>query len=130
MSSILTDRGPGFRAIIEAIAAERAAQDAKWGPQDHDNGTGENFAALADRARREVDAAAAVGTTTFAGILLEEVFEALAETDEEALRTELIQAAAVIACWIEAIDRRNLVTRRAPGRRELLRHLWPPSWRR
>ncbi|TIH26025.1 NUDIX hydrolase, partial [Subtercola vilae] len=40
-------------------------------------------------------------------ILLEEVFEAFAESDTSKLRTELIQVAAVAQQWVEAIDRRT-----------------------
>jgi hypothetical protein len=39
-------------------------------------------------------------------IALEEVFEALVEDDPVKLRAELVQAAAVLVAWIEAIDRR------------------------
>lgn len=39
-------------------------------------------------------------------ILDEEVAEALAETDPERLRAELVQVAAVAVQWIEALDRR------------------------
>ncbi len=40
-------------------------------------------------------------------ILLEEVFEALAEEEPKELRKELVQVAAVAAQWVEAIDRRG-----------------------
>jgi len=36
---------------------------------------------------------------------MEEVFEALAETDPEKLELELIQAAAVIVAWVEKLRR-------------------------
>lgn len=46
------------------------------------------------------------GTVTWWHILREEVLEAAAESDPEALRAELIQVAAVAMKWAEAIDRR------------------------
>ena len=53
------------------------------------------------------DEAAKSGTLTWRHILLEEVFEALAESDPAKLRTESIQSAAVIAAWVEDIDSRG-----------------------
>lgn len=47
------------------------------------------------------------GTIAWDGILLEEVYEALAEGDTDRLREELIQAAAVIVAWVEDIDSRG-----------------------
>jgi hypothetical protein len=47
------------------------------------------------------------GITAWDGVLLEEVFEALAETDPAKLRTELVQVAAVIVNWLEDIDSRT-----------------------
>ena len=113
--------------VLGDIASERARQDEKWGEQNHPNGTGpqstplrgihydgpvlpENgstkFAfGLALLAKSSTDAKAEAGTVTFADILLEEVFEAMAESDPTQLRTELVQIAAVAAQWVEAIDR-------------------------
>jgi hypothetical protein len=48
------------------------------------------------------------GTVTWWQILREEVFEASAEDDPAALRTELIQVAAVALKWIAALDVRML----------------------
>jgi hypothetical protein len=114
-------------SVVLEIIRERARQDAKWGEQNHPNGTGpqstplrgivflgpvlpENgttkFAfGLAQLAKSSTDSKAAAGTVTFADILLEEVFEAVAEQNPALLRAELIQVAAVAAQWVEAIDR-------------------------
>jgi len=43
--------------------------------------------------------------TDFAGMLLEEVYEALAESDPQKMRVELVQVAAVVFKMIEKIDR-------------------------
>lgn len=112
--------------VLQDIGDERARQDAKWGEQNHPDGTGDQehplvelayyrsselferitAGSLAYRAKDATDRAARKGRVTWTAILLEEVFEALAEDDPSALRTELIQVAAVAASWAEAIDRR------------------------
>ncbi|MDN3356055.1 hypothetical protein [Actinomadura sp. DC4] len=87
---------------------ERARQDAKWGEQNHDDGTGDQrWRDAANRVQLDVDEAARLGGTTWRGILHEEVFEAFAAMDPAKLRTELIQVAAVAQVWAEAIDRRG-----------------------
>lgn len=111
--------------VLEEVSQERGRQDAKWGEQNHPNGTGDQVAllhgwtlpkqlglvpvtmgAFAYTARSVTDAAAEAGTVTFADILLEEVAEAFAEEDPAKLREELIQVAAVAVAWIETIDRK------------------------
>ena len=110
------------RPVLAEVDAERRAQDAKWGEQNHPDGTGDQallpylptsepsgratYGTLAYRARQECDARHRAGTGTFADILLEEVGEALAEDDPARLRAELVQVAAVAVAWAEAIDRR------------------------
>lgn len=106
---------------ISATIAERARQDAKWGEQNHPDGTGPLVQPLvcpdpvyvADTARTlaemftyRTETHAAEGTATWLDILLEEVFETVAEEDPVKLRAELIQVAAVAIQWAEAIDRR------------------------
>jgi hypothetical protein len=61
---------------------------------------------VAEHAKAMTDAAAEAGVVTWRDILHEEVCEAFAETDPEALRAELVQVAAVAVKWVEAIDRR------------------------
>ncbi|WP_157251299.1 hypothetical protein [Nonomuraea typhae] len=100
---------PGSLArVLADIADERRAQDARWGIQDIPDGTSPSRTAAADAAKRETSAAFGEGTLTWRHILLEEVLESLAETDPEALRTELIQVAAVAVKWAQALDRRSL----------------------
>lgn len=91
--------------VLADVVAERSRQDARWGRQDHPNGTGPVLARLAARARNECEKAFAGGRGTWADIFLEEVFEALAESDPVKLREELVQAIAVGEAWIECIDR-------------------------
>lgn len=111
--------------VLSDIAAERARQDAKWGEQNHPDGTGPgtateafgitmpytrfdfwSFPELCEHFREFCQANFAQQRGTWADVLLEEVFEALAEDDPALLRAELVQVAAVAAAWVEAIDRR------------------------
>ncbi|MFD5384323.1 hypothetical protein ACFWMG_05000 [Streptomyces sp. NPDC127074] len=99
----------GLKQFAEAIDVERQRQLAKWGDQRHPDGTGaEYYVAMADEARDICQHAAKYREkgSPWALILLEEVYEALAEKDPHALRTELVQCAAVIQAWVSDIDRR------------------------
>lgn len=87
------------------VAVERVAQDRKWGEQNHPNGTGSQYEHLATEAKRLTDEHAELGSITYADILREEFWEAMAESDPEKLRAELIQVAAVAVAWVEKIDR-------------------------
>ncbi len=100
--------------VLEEVYLERERQDAKWGEQNHPNGTGEG--ALRDLTDAGCSAGAAQGNCermfaekrgTFADIFWEEVAEAMEEEDPKKLRKELIQVAAVAVSWIQAIDRKR-----------------------
>lgn len=96
------------RAVLTEVQQERAAQDARWGEQNHPDGTGAMHTTwVANATRRRADEAAKGGTLTWRHILEEEVCEAFAETDPDALCAELTQVAAVAVCWIESIRRRQ-----------------------
>lgn len=93
--------------VLTNVHAERRRQDAKWGEQHHPDGTStEYYKPLADQARKDCDDLAGLDGVTWADILKEEFFEALAEEDPVKLRTELIQVAAVAVRWAEDIDSR------------------------
>lgn len=104
-------------AVPAEVAAERKRQNAKWGEQNHPNGTGPDklpmpygsgswsASVAADRLTLLTNCAAQIGHVTWLHILREEVFEAFAEEDPAKLRAELIQVAAVATQWVEAIDR-------------------------
>lgn len=95
-------------AILETVIEERDRAMAKWGVQNHPDGTGGNAARLlADAAREDTDEAAKNGTLTWKKILLEEVREAFAETDLVALDNELMQVMQVCCVWREDIARRQ-----------------------
>lgn len=97
------------------IREERRRQDAKWGEQNHPDGTGATCEPVplwggidfADWAKTRTDELARAGLVTWRDILMEEVAEAFAEDDIDLLRRELVQVAAVAAQWVEAIDRRR-----------------------
>lgn len=94
-------------AVLGAIVAERIRQDARWGEQNHRDGTGnKSQQEHAEQARKWCQAAFGSGYGTWSDVLAEEVAEVNAERDPAKLRAELIQVAAVAAAWIEAIDRR------------------------
>lgn len=97
------------QGVLGEIAAEQTAQFAKFGEQNHPDGTGYWPRAMeAEQARDDCQTAAKHGYLDWRLILREEVAEAFAEKDPVALRAELVQVAAVAATWIEALDRRAL----------------------
>lgn len=107
--------------VLDEVQWERDTQDLKWGEQNHANGTGPGVLLLgevvmwrqyvltmnklATAQQAATDRNTDDGTLTYADILLEEVFEAVAEDDPEKLREELVQVAAVAVAWVEKIDR-------------------------
>lgn len=94
-------------AVLEDIEVERFRQHDRFGEQNHPDGTGTDFdTQMRDLAQDACDAATDIGAVMWRDILLEEVFEALAESGPEKLRAELVQVAAVSVAWVEAIDRR------------------------
>lgn len=93
--------------VLSEVYDERERQDAKWGQQNHPNGTRASNVIAANQAKALTDAHAKAGTLTWRDILDEEVQEAFAETDPALLRAELVQVAAVATAWVEAIDRRT-----------------------
>ncbi|MCG8926677.1 hypothetical protein [Lentzea sp. CC55] len=92
---------------LSLVRAERNAQDAQWGTQDHPDGTGPAFNSALGDARRNMAEAQRFGVLSWRDILLEEVFEALCEQDAERLGEELTQLAAVAVAWREALHRRG-----------------------
>jgi len=116
---------PDAATILWEIAEERSRQNAKWGEQNHPDGTGPDVhwlngprnqqwpapveasgQALAEYFRNRCKANSP-DDDNYLDILMEEVAEAFAENDPARLRTELIQVAAVATQWVETIDRRT-----------------------
>jgi hypothetical protein len=104
---------PGIRAFAEEIDAERQRQLAKFGEQHHPDMVGDADVQC-DRRQRFAERAAyyrevndSDNTIDWTGILLEEVYEAVAESDPAKIRAELVQVAAVCAAWVADIDSRE-----------------------
>lgn len=90
---------------LAEVVNEMGRQVELWGIQHHPLGTGGvGSKEAADFAKQTCDTAAANGHATWADILLEEVREALAETDPAKVRTELIQVMAVCGSMVRDID--------------------------
>jgi hypothetical protein len=93
------------QGIVDEVFAERERQVEQWGDGMPPLGTTEDYAPWRDAFRAYCQRRSAKGTVTMADVLLEEVFEALAETDPAKARDELVQAVAVGVKMIEGIDR-------------------------
>jgi hypothetical protein len=108
---------------LAAVAAERVRQHALWGQQSLPDGTGVSDAAanpwsaitslgpLEVRDRLHVEKAPLKdrrsGHSTWAGVLLEEVAEAMAEDDQARLARHLAEVAAVAVQWMEDVKLRS-----------------------
>lgn len=100
------DRWLSIQPILDEVFTEREAQIEQWKDNDLPLGFGSSaFRMAAEDYQRTCDLANKRGDITLRDILLEEVFEALAETDESAARDELIQVAAVAIKAVQQIDR-------------------------
>jgi hypothetical protein len=95
--------------VLAGVNAERKRQDERWGEQNHPyvaHHTGRDWLIDAAESWKRANAARVEhGALAWDGILLEEVFEALAEVDAERRIEELTQVAAVAVAMIEAIRR-------------------------
>jgi hypothetical protein len=99
-------------AVLEEVHAERRRQDSIWGEQNHPDACGHGDVELVahELEAREVNRKLkAEGKMSWAAILGEEAAEVFDEVnvDDESLRAELVQMAAVAVAWIECIDRRR-----------------------
>ncbi|MFD7964062.1 NUDIX hydrolase [Streptomyces zaomyceticus] len=98
---------PGLATLMIELDTERQAQLAKFGDQEHPDGTAlTEDRDRADRARHVCESMGRLGQLSWRDILHEEVQEAFAESDPAKLRAELLQVIAVGAAWIYDIDRR------------------------
>lgn len=97
--------------IFESVIDERDRAMAKWGVQNHPDGTGGGAAEiLRDQQRDLVDAQTKKGASNWRDILMEEVREAFAETEPVALAKELVQVMQVCTVWLEDLARRHQVS--------------------
>lgn len=88
--------------IFHAVCQEVERQERLWGIQTHADGTSKpEYKRLATTYRNRTEERFKNGNGTYADILLEEIFEALAEKPHsQELQDELIQSAAVIFSWL------------------------------
>lgn len=110
MFSLKAEDGTGIRRVnvLKGVNEELNRQNELWGEQNHSDGTGDEWWTISAGVQRDSnDENDEVGALTWRGILLEEVYEALAESNRQSLREELMQVAAVALQWAEAIDRGN-----------------------
>ena len=92
--------------VLSDVIAERKQQDQRYPNQQLPNGTNPSYyLQMADMQKDRVDLLARRRELTWADILTEEFYEALAEEDTARLRVELIQVAAVAVRWVEDLDR-------------------------
>lgn len=94
--------------VLAQYVLECDRQDAKFGDQSHlPDGTGLELGhakKLTDIYRKINDGPK--DGITWQSILLEEVYEAMAESDPVKLRAELVQVGAVVTAWVVAMDTR------------------------
>lgn len=111
-----------FKDVTHEIELERDRQDYKWGEQNHpsvdpvlanrkggcapDQMCEEYEIPSEARAKAMLRIAVGRGECTYTHIALEELCEAVSCKTDEERRGELVQLAAVIVAWIQAIDRR------------------------
>lgn len=116
------ERVKAFR-VLEEVFQERIKQHAKFGEQNCpslDQSVLKGYRATTEKmakaysipeeeeAQKMVKDGVKFNCLTYADILIEEVCEVVGcMHDEEKMREELIQVAAVAVQWIEAIDRRK-----------------------
>jgi hypothetical protein len=104
--------------IEQDVRAEYDRQVGLWGEQDLPDGTGpyerlpghpdSSMAHMARTVRAACQEAEAKGKKTWSLVLMEEVFEALAEGAAPKRRIELVQCMAVIKMWIRSKDHRSV----------------------
>lgn len=119
------DQVAAVELVLVEVEQERFRQHAKWGQQDHPSFDQELLSRpggctpvrmsehyeIPSEARGKFlcDEAARRGQLTYAAIAIEELSEVVGSCNapERATRSELVQTAAVLVAWIEAIDRRS-----------------------
>lgn len=109
----MTEKGDVVDGVYEIITNDLLAEVIKsvdkWGVQNHPDGTS-GFPHARHRAneyRALTQRHATAGHVTWWDVLLEEVYEAGAETEYAPLRAELLQVANVAALWVDCLDRRE-----------------------
>jgi len=91
---------------LDEVVGERARQCALWGEDRVLPGgnSSEEYGEAMKVFQEECDDSAVYGDVSWADVLLEEVYEALAEDDLAKLQVELVQVAAVALAWWEQLE--------------------------
>lgn len=94
-------------SVLADIAIERRRQDERWGVHNHPLGCGPDKVTpeMVVEIRAACEEAFKTGKGTWRHILMEEVMEAMGESNLSALRKELVQVSAVAVAMAECIDR-------------------------
>lgn len=96
-----------YARLLGEVLDEMILQNAKWGEQNHPDGTGskddKDLAVIAKAKCQGNDPS----SDNWRDILNEEVTEAFAESNPQRLREELLQIAAVAVQWVGTIDRKG-----------------------
>jgi hypothetical protein len=101
-----------FRSrALKGIMLEVERQNEKWGEQNHPMTKSKDmyvvYKRLANKTKADNFVSNQQGDIAWHTILLEEVYEAFAETDPEKQREEMVQVAAVAVQIIECLDRKR-----------------------
>ncbi|OKI45132.1 hypothetical protein [Micromonospora sp. CB01531] len=99
--------------VLREVRSERYAQDAQWGTQDHPMLPAQGMEWIyVDNYRHDAEQWKVTngyrnenGALAWDGILLEEVYEALSETDPAKREAELVQVAAVAVAAVQSSRR-------------------------
>lgn len=95
--------------IFDEIKQERDSQDKKWGEQNHPSKLvyPDNKLPTEKQIKDHNFYCVNQNTLSWGGIALEELIEANEAPNEELMRAELVQLAAVAVAWIECLDRKK-----------------------
>lgn len=119
---------PQMRKALKSVLEERVRQDTKWGFfRDFPNGVDRAGDDQTEKEKKSAcQTAARLGKVTWRHISDEEIAEVNACTNDKDLEMELIQEAAVLVAWIEAIRRRR--DERKPAVYRMPLHLRVKAW--
>lgn len=92
--------------ILASIAVERTRQALKWGTQDLPDRKASDLTDFEAKHKAELyqrQAKQWPDMVSWQAVLLEEVYEALAETEPDKIIGELVQVMAVCCSWVESL---------------------------
>lgn len=96
--------------LLDLVREELMRQRKLFGEQNHPShphDVPQAMRSTANMMRDICNQKAVEKAVTWSDILAEEFYEALSEPDEEKLKTELVQVAAVCMNWLDCINRRQ-----------------------